>query len=202
MTASKLTPIDKGNGVKKVDLSDLDLVQLASGHDRGIAYATGHTRDRTGVVIRLADGTFSLNPKGTKVLVTDDEGDVIDKWPLTVRASGHDFTLTPKITEGGRKLKLTVTEMDGKPAPKPRPAGAAAGPGVVLRSPDRDEDIRKVIHAGGFAVGAIFGTILGGLAAIPTLGTAGVVTIGGGFTLGGIAGATVGAIIAEAVLPS
>ncbi|MFF0543213.1 hypothetical protein ACFYTF_10275 [Nocardia thailandica] len=197
MTAPQLTPI-----VKKVDLSDLNVVQLAAGSHQGIAYAVGHTPDRTGVVVRLADGVFSLNRLGTKVLVTDDDGDVIDKWPLTLKIRGKAVTLTPKIAEEGHKLKLTVATIDGKPAPAPRPAGTAAGEAVILRSPESDNDVRSLIQTTGFAVGAILGALLGTIAAFPTFGAAGPATITGGFIGGGVAGTAVGAIVADALLPS
>lgn len=198
MTAPQLAPT-----VKKVDLSDLELVQqIAAGTHQGIAYAVGHTRDRTGVVIRLADGEFALNRKGIKVLVTNDDGDVIDKWPLTLEIQGKKFTLTPKITEEGHKLKLTVTHVNGKAAPAPRPAGSGAGQPVVLRSPEGDNDIRVLIETTGFTVGAIFGALLGTIAAFPTFGAAGPATIGGGFVAGGVAGTAIGAIIADGLLPS
>jgi hypothetical protein len=62
--------------------------------------------------------------------------------------------------------------------------------------------MRLLIEETGFAVGAIFGALLGTIAAFPTFGVGGPATIGGGFIAGGVAGAAVGAIVADGLLPA
>ncbi|MFF2082872.1 hypothetical protein ACFVVM_03820 [Nocardia sp. NPDC058176] len=184
----------------KVRTSDLTLQRLMSGHAQGVSYATGHTADRLSVVTRLVGGTFSVNRKGTNVLVSDEEGDVIEKWPLNLQVSGHDFILTPKILEEGQRLKLTLTTMDGQPVSSPAtPAGGAAAPGIALRSPRKESDLTRSIMGIGFSTGAFIGAVIGGIIALPTLELAGIVTIPAGLFIGGAAGTLVGGIIAEIV---
>jgi hypothetical protein len=47
---------------------------------------------------------------------------------LSLKIRGQAFTLTPKITEEGHKLKLTVALMNGQPAPRPPPRVLLAPP--------------------------------------------------------------------------
>ncbi|MDO3646849.1 hypothetical protein [Nocardia mangyaensis] len=200
MATSKLVIPDLRIDYPKVRTSDLTLQRLMSGHAQGISHATGHTADRLSVVTRLLGGTFSLNRKGTNVLISDDEGDVIEKWPLNLQVSGHDFTLTPKILEEGHRLKLTLTAMDGQPVSSPAPpAGVAAAPGIALRSPRSESDLTRSIMGISFSAGAFIGAVIGGIIALPTLELAGVVTIPAGLFIGGAAGTLVGGIIAEIV---
>ncbi|WP_278265427.1 hypothetical protein [Nocardia sp. AG03] len=200
MTTGKLVVPDLWDAYPKVRTSDLTLQRLMTGHAQGVSHATGHTADRLSVVTRLAGGTFSVNRKGTNVLVSDDEGDVIEKWPLQLQVSGHDFVLTPKILEEGNRLKLTLASMDGEPVVRPAaPAGAAAAPGIALRSPRSESDLTRSIMGIGFSTGAFIGAVIGGIIALPTLELAGVVTIPAGLFIGGAAGTLVGGIIAEIV---
>ncbi|WP_336085666.1 hypothetical protein [Nocardia sp. SSK8] len=197
MTVEKLVIPDSWVDYPKVRTSDLTLQRLMTGHAKGISHATGHTADRLSVVTRLVGGTFSVNRKGTNVLVSDDEGDVIEKWPLQLHVSGHDFMLTPKLLEEGHRLKLTLTTRDGQAVS--RPAGAAAAPGIALRSPRSESDLTRCIMGIGFSTGAFIGAVIGGIIALPTLELAGVVTIPAGLFIGGAAGTLVGGIIAEIV---
>ncbi|MGW4636582.1 hypothetical protein [Nocardia sp. NPDC004415] len=183
----------------KVKTDDLSLTGMVTGHDKGIGYATGVAADG-GIVTRLAEGTFVLNPKGTKVLVVDNDGDVIDKWPLTIELRGHVFTLTPKILEDGHRLKLTPATKDGKPLPAraPRPAGAAGAPARAAFLPDAaNSDLRNALEAGGFAVGSILGSIFGAAVTLPTGGTASPVGFTVGYIGGGYAGRFVGDCLAD-----
>lgn len=198
MTTAQSAPATTVTPTVRTD--DLSLAGMVAGHDKGIAYVTGVATDG-GVVTRLAEGTFVLNPKGTKVLVLNDDGDVIDKWPLTVELRGHVFTLTPKILEDGHRLKLTVATKDGKPVSvAPRPAGASAAPSraAVPLPAGAESDLRTALTEGGFTLGSILGSFFGAAVTIPTTGGAGVVAgYMGGFFGGGLAGRFVGGVIAD-----
>ncbi|WP_433574726.1 hypothetical protein [Nocardia brasiliensis] len=165
-----------------------------SGTDRGVSYTAGLSSDSTGVSTTVQDGAFRLSDDLSTVTVTDRDGDILARLPMTVQAQGQQVRLDPQIDSAGTTLTLRPADNAG---------AAVSDPAAFRESVARIQDVSRssdgvvkdVVLLGcvpGLVVGGLIGGIIGAVVGALLLIVGAVVAV----PLAVLLGATLGCLIA------
>jgi hypothetical protein len=117
------------------------------GTDRGVHFVTALGDAGKSVVTTVTGGRFRLDTAADAVTLTNDSGQVVMQYPLTVRSSDRTAEVAAAIAADGTQLTLT-------------PRGTAVG--QVKDISAQDWFFAELQHAAlGAAVGAVIGAIIG-----------------------------------------
>ncbi|MEU8897671.1 DUF456 domain-containing protein [Nocardia sp. NPDC048505] len=123
-----------------------------SGTFGAISAVAGPTPDATGVATDLNGGTFAADPRGGWIDVLDQQGAVVDSFPLRYQVDGRVFDLTPAIEQDGSRLTLTPVGL---------PIDEQKRGELPVHFVDYAQDLSR--HQYNAAVGALIGAAVGGL---------------------------------------
>ncbi|MEV0250158.1 hypothetical protein AB0H76_26420 [Nocardia sp. NPDC050712] len=167
-----ITALVLGGGTAHAQSSTL------SGTFGDISAVSGPTPDATGVTTDLTGGTFAPDPGGRRIEVSNQQGAVVDSFPLRYQVNGQVFDLAPAIEQNGSRLTLTPV---GLPIEESRRAE------LPVHFADYAQELSR--HQYNAAVGALIGAAVGGLIGFFLLPLFGEIP---GALLGGLIGAGIG----------